>query len=131
MNVLVFYSVVVAFTWCMYKIILCCFHKSLFPQHVKERLLKDKADEIQANNLKRRHHQQQQKWGGGTFRQTNDLDRSLEDYLNDADGNDNEKDEILKSKPIAEVFEEATVMFADIVGFTGKSYYLIMLCPPP
>ena len=107
--------------------------QSLFPQNVKEQLLKDKADEVQANDVQRRH-QKQQKWGVGAFR--NSIEKNLEDYLNHDDEvyenkSDDEEKEILTTKPIADVFEEATVMFADIVGFTGRCYILFFAKFPP
>jgi class 3 adenylate cyclase len=87
-------------------------------------LLQDKAEEVQAQDAKRR---QLHKKGLGAFRPAGG-DVSLEHFLNgdethrnnDDDDDDVEMEEILKSKPIADFFEEATVMFADLVGFTGK-----------
>ncbi|CAB9529137.1 Receptor-type guanylate cyclase gcy [Seminavis robusta] len=90
---------------------------SLFPQNVKERLLEDKAQEVQAEAAKKKEEKKLQKKG---FRA--DMDHSMEDFLSRENlGGEDANDEILKSKPIADVFEEATVLFADLVGFTAWS----------
>ena len=85
------------------------FLQSLFPKNVKERLLEDKAEEIKGAKDKR----------SSTYGTNKDgLDESLARFMS-GDAQDGDDDaEILASRPIAETFPAATVMFADLVGFT-------------
>lgn len=71
---------------------------SLFPEKVKDRLLQDQVDE------------------GRVFEQPSESKGLLDFFESDT----HTQVEIPASKPIADVFERATVLFADIVGFTGE-----------
>ncbi len=82
-------------------LILCVvtqFSQSLFPKEVKDRLL-------QENEKKRT-----------ASKKTN----NLKDFLNTDDASGG-IDDAVRSKPIAELFPQTTVFFADLVGFTSWS----------
>jgi hypothetical protein len=78
--------------------------QSLFPQEVKNRLLEEKKTVKPNNKMKRVN-------GLGNPLETKNL-QELDEY---DDG------EILRVKPIADLFPNTTVLFADIVGFTAWS----------
>ena len=88
---------------------------SLFPKNVQERIFKDVEEEVK---------QEEQGKGAGRFRGNRTKDQ-LRTFL--TDGTDQkeqeqfEKHSSLKSKPIADLFPEATIIFADLVGFTAWS----------
>ena len=82
---------------------------SLFPENVRDRILRGAADEL-ADELKKSSNK---KWGTPSKMQ-------LKAFTNEED----ERDQVgnaFGSKPIADLFPEATVMFADIAGFTAWS----------
>lgn len=72
--------------------------QSLFPKEVKDRLLQEKKQRDSA---------------------AKPLD-NLKQFLNDDDGSMKAED-VYRSKPIADLFPETTVFFADLVGFTAWS----------
>jgi class 3 adenylate cyclase len=80
---------------------------SLFPKDVQERIMAE-AEE-QAENEARA------KRGGFGFAQKNQLKEFLDE------GNDELGDAIFKTEPIADLFPNTTIMFADLVGFTAWS----------
>lgn len=85
---------------------------SLFPKNVQERIFKDVEEEVKLDDK-----------ATGRFRGNRTKDQ-LRNFL--ADGSDDkqqsfEKHSSLKSKPIADLFPEATIIFADLVGFTAWS----------
>ena len=86
---------------------------SLFPKSVQERILKDVENEV-----KREEQQGKTKLLGN--RTKDDLRNFLTDGSEDQQGQF-EKHASLKSKPIADLFPEATIIFADLVGFTAWS----------
>jgi class 3 adenylate cyclase len=73
---------------------------SLFPSNVRDRLLADR--EAESN---------QKGHGKGTLR----------GYLSGDKQNEGSQDDIYKTKPIADLFPETTLLFGDIVGFTAWS----------
>ena len=73
--------------------------QSLFPEKVKERLLEEKAQEVEAHAQRQRHQKK--------FREFD-----VQDY--------EDEDEIAKSKPLADLYPECTILFCDIVGFVSK-----------
>ena len=81
---------------------------SLFPKNVQDRIMKDVDEEVnrEAN--------------GPLITRGNRTKDQLQNFLKgkEADGED---DENKRSKPIADLFPEATIIFADIVGFTAWS----------
>ena len=88
---------------------------SLFPQDVKDRLLKEKEHEI--TSARRRQEQQQQQ-------QRNFPRLAMEMDINkffNTSGHDLHKDsfeeDIVISKPLADLYTDCTILFADIVGF--------------
>lgn len=87
---------------------------SLFPKNVQERIFKDVEEEVK---------QEEQGKITGRFRGNRTKDQ-LRNFLTDGDGEKKqtfEKHASLKSKPIADLFPEATIIFADLVGFTAWS----------
>ena len=87
---------------------------SLFPKNVQERIFKDVEDEVK---------QEEQAKAANRFRGNRTKDQ-LRNFLTDGTDAKEEKFEkhsSLKSKPIADLFPEATIIFADLVGFTAWS----------
>ena len=85
---------------------------SLFPKNVQERIFKDVEEEVK-----------QEEKATGRFRGNRTKDQ-LRNFLTDGSDDKQEKFEkhsSLKSKPIADLFPEATIIFADLVGFTAWS----------
>jgi class 3 adenylate cyclase len=81
---------------------------SLFPEAVRTRLLADVQENEQKQHDTRRAFLQR----GGSLNFT-----KMKEFLED----DREKNVMLQGKPIADFFPEATIMFADLVGFTAWS----------
>lgn len=99
--------------------------QSLFPKNVKERLLEEKANEIKAAaeaNKQQRHKQK------STFTRGSTASQGLQDFVEGTDTMDNSEQEILETDPIADVFPEATILFADLVGFSKFPH--IRCCNP-
>lgn len=88
--------------------------QSLFPKNVKERLLEEKADEVKAAD----QHKRKARGFGKT---TQNIEASLERFMAGDTAEEEDGAEILASRPIAELFPETTIMFADLVGFTSWS----------
>jgi Adenylate and Guanylate cyclase catalytic domain len=82
---------------------------TLFPEGVRERLFAEEENE--------------ERKAGGTVDQLKALlrDDPLARAHGDSDDGDEESEVDLTSKPIADLFPEATILFADIVGFTSWS----------
>lgn len=86
---------------------------SLFPKNVQERIFKDVEEEVKNDENKGKN--------GNRFRGNRTKDQ-LRNFLDDGNQQpDVAKHSSLKSKPIADLFPEATVIFADLVGFTAWS----------
>lgn len=84
---------------------------SLFPSNVRERLLADQEDTKSPSGK-----------GGGSNDSGNGGITSLKGFLA-GESQDTEMldEDVYKTKPIADLFPETTVMFGDIVGFTAWS----------
>ena len=85
---------------------------SLFPKNVQDRIMKDVDEEVN-----REANKQLTTRGNRTKDQ-------LQNFLKGKDANEEDEDAragIKRSKPIADLFPEATIIFADIVGFTAWS----------
>ena len=83
---------------------------SLFPSSIQDRLLKDIEQEIDRGD------------GAGTkggFRIHKRTKDKLSAFLQGEDGDSGAS----KSKPIADFFPEASILFADLVGFTAVSIF--------
>lgn len=97
--------------------------QSLFPADIRERLFKgDETDDKKGKSMEKdsKNELLQSVPEGQKFRLKNFLDEA------DEEGNANNKDinrtgAIKESKPIADLFPNTTVMFADIAGFTAWS----------
>ena len=89
---------------------------SLFPGNVADQLAQDKAEEekkkreVAALARKRKHTPKSNPF---------DTDDETNDPYADMHGDDD--DILIESKPIADLFPSATVLFADIAGFTAWS----------
>jgi len=78
---------------------------SLFPSSVQQRMLQNaEAEAAEKTMMKRKQHAKSE------LKNFLDDRKTLEPYA---------------TKPIADLFPETTVMFADISGFTGKSRILL------
>jgi class 3 adenylate cyclase len=78
---------------------------SLFPANVRDRLIQQGGDESEANGkAEEDSNRQRAKYG-----------------LNQYDNMNEDETGVFTTKPIADLFPNATVMFADIVGFTAWS----------
>lgn len=84
---------------------------SLFPKNVQERIFKDVEEGVK---------QEEKSKAASRFRGNRTKDQ-LRNFLDDGTSMPEEKHTSLKSKPIADLFPEATVIFADLVGFTAWS----------
>ena len=86
---------------------------SLFPKNVQDRIMKDVEEEVNRDANKPL-----------TMRGNRTKDQ-LQNFLKGKDANEeyaeNVSAGIKRSKPIADLFPEATIIFADIVGFTAWS----------
>lgn len=82
---------------------------SLFPSTVRDRLFAE-ASEAEETKQKRQG-----------FEATNK--NRLKNFMNDEEDVDLDEDDDLmyKTKPIADLFPETTIMFADLAGFTAWS----------
>ncbi|KAL3914433.1 MAG: hypothetical protein SGILL_006104, partial [Bacillariaceae sp.] len=79
---------------------------SLFPKSIQAKLMKESATEKQRTNA---------------FLEKKKVRKAnLRTFLN-GDAENNQEDEAAESDPIADLFPETTVMFADIAGFTAWS----------
>ena len=83
---------------------------SLFPKSVQQRILEDANDQAIAEQKNKKIP---------VFRGKTQLKEFLED--GDADMEVDADDTMFKSRPIADLFPETTVLFADIAGFTAWS----------
>jgi hypothetical protein len=103
---------------------------SLFPTNVRDRLLAEKEIEEDALNLSKKTNTK-----FSNLRAFLNKERGTAEDSDDDDSDDSESDDdsidisnIYKSKPIADLFPETTILFGDIVGFTawssGKSLLL-------
>jgi hypothetical protein len=81
---------------------------SLFPSQVRDRLYAGIHTDAGTSTLART----------STARLKNFVDKGEGDTMDEADSSD---DVVLKSQPIADLFPDTTVMFADIAGFTAWS----------
>ncbi|CAB9507971.1 Receptor-type guanylate cyclase gcy [Seminavis robusta] len=108
---------------------------SLFPANVRARILKDAEDQIQDdknnnanggnfnnNNTqgKRNEHRSDSQNLKSYLHEEQEGRRSVLESVDDSDG-DVIDTNIFGSKPIADLFPETTLMFADLVGFTAWS----------
>lgn len=86
---------------------------SLFPKTVHDRIMKDVDEEVNRETNK------------PLIMRGNRTKDQLQNFLKGKDGNDHDEDYmasgVKRSKPIADLFPEATIIFADIVGFTAWS----------
>ncbi|KAL7580174.1 hypothetical protein ACA910_012925 [Epithemia clementina (nom. ined.)] len=85
---------------------------SLFPKNVHERIMKDVDEEVNREANK------------PLIMRGNRTKDQLQNFLKGKDGNEEVEDMatgVKRSKPIADLFPEATIIFADIVGFTAWS----------
>ncbi|KAL3939709.1 MAG: hypothetical protein SGARI_001271, partial [Bacillariaceae sp.] len=89
---------------------------SLFPAEIRDRLLQDEED-------KQKNKRSSLDDVGGTqkFRLQNFLDEEGEEAEKNKAANKKGDGVILDSKPIADLFPNTTVLFADIAGFTAWS----------
>lgn len=89
---------------------------SLFPGNVADQLARDKAEQDrQAKETKRLAKRRKQAMNNNYF--GDDLSNNPYDEQEDED----DEDALIESKPIADLFPSATVLFADIAGFTAWS----------
>lgn len=84
---------------------------SLFPAKVAEQLQRDAVEEEKLNK--------EAAANGRGRRRGRMADRMMQDDVQDGDDDDTEV--LMDSKPIADLFPSATVLFADIAGFTAWS----------
>ena len=104
---------------------------SLFPKEIRQRLFEESSQSSVLEKLKGKKKKKNKKGGKGKeydvpkFRLKNFLDDDDDDKkkgkANDEDDDDEEMPEMFESKPIADLFPNTTVMFADIAGFTAWS----------
>jgi len=89
--------------------------KSLFPSNVRDRIMKDTEEKNVKNSLV------ENKKNSSFFAEA--AKRKLKSFLDEdhCDGGCDGEDIMIRSKPIADLFPAATVLFADIVGFTAWS----------
>ena len=74
--------------------------------------------------------EQKRKTKRGIKKFSSGMDASLEEYFNNQGADmDDSGEEILSSAPIADLFPDATVMFADLVGFTAWSRFVDQMSP--
>jgi hypothetical protein len=87
---------------------------SLFPKNVQERIFKDVEEQVKKEEKEGRFDRR--------FRGNRTKDQ-LKNFLRDGKGEEAgiQGPTSLKSKPIADLFPEATIIFADLVGFTAWS----------
>jgi len=86
---------------------------SMFPSNVRDRILKEAKEQAGENmNINDR----QGIFGGGAK-------SKIKDFLDDGNGPDAKVKSLepYSTKPIADLFPETTIVFADIVGFTAWS----------
>jgi len=83
--------------------------KSLFPRNVRDRIMKDTEEQD-------RKAKEDSSKKSGFFNEA--AKRRLKTFLDEENGDGGE---FFNSKPIADLFPAATVLFADIVGFTAWS----------
>ena len=107
--------------------------QSLFPQNVKQQLLHESAQEGRAAALTRQTsgNSLNAKPKVSTMKSTMETLISKVNQANQSDNarrqDDEEEEQLVQiptSKPIADVFEAATVLFCDLVGFTCKNQSL-------
>jgi hypothetical protein len=93
---------------------------SLFPSNVRDRIMKD-AEEAVNNNREMVPFLP----GMGEAPK-----KKLKSFLDEEAPVNEDQLVMFKTKPIADLFPETTVMFADLVGFTGKSwlYWFLFRC---
>jgi len=84
---------------------------ALFPSNVRDRLLKDAAEQAE-QQLEEKNNKAKFKFGGAQKDQ-------LKMFMDEEE--EQHKHQPYNTKPIADLFPSATVMFADIVGFTAWS----------
>merc|ERR1712226_910324 len=84
---------------------------SLFPKNVQDRIMKDVDEEVNREGNK------------PLITRGNRTKDQLQNFLKGKEGGTTDPDEEgpKRSKPIADLFPEATIIFADIVGFTAWS----------
>ena len=86
---------------------------SLFPKNVQDRIMKDVDEEVNREANK------------PLIMRGNRTKDQLQNFLKGKDANEEDAEDvnagIKRSKPIADLFPEATIIFADIVGFTAWS----------
>ena len=86
---------------------------SLFPKNVQDRIMKDVDEEVNRDANK------------PLIMRGNRTKDQLQNFLKGKDANEEDEEDIAagikRSKPIADLFPEATIIFADIVGFTAWS----------
>ena len=80
---------------------------SLFPKNIQQKLMAEADATIDADTKNRN--------GRGMSR------KNLTTFLNDDQRSNSQKSDHLNSKPIADLFPDTTIMFADIAGFTSWS----------
>mmetsp|Transcript_20229 Transcript_20229/g.43726 ORF Transcript_20229/g.43726 Transcript_20229/m.43726 type:complete len:1181 (+) Transcript_20229:158-3700(+) len=89
---------------------------SLFPGNVADQLARDKLEQDRkATETKKMARRRKQAMNSNFF---GDQDHSNDPYADDEEDDD---DILIESKPIADLFPSATVLFADIAGFTAWS----------
>jgi class 3 adenylate cyclase len=86
---------------------------SLFPSNVRDRLLADQDESINKSIAGRKFTRRNSR---------NSIDTNNSNFTNDHDNLDDDDDIFSrKTKPIADLFPETTILFADIAGFTAWS----------
>jgi class 3 adenylate cyclase len=91
--------------------------KSLFPANVRERLYEETEKALEDNKRSRRHNPSGDKWSNNAATTGN-----LNNFLSSGELTEAcDAASIRKGSPIADLFPEATVSFADLAGFTKWS----------
>jgi class 3 adenylate cyclase len=91
---------------------------TLFPKNVRDRLFEEKEKEMEEEENKESANRNRDA-PGTKARLTSFLNNESEDQDSEDDAYD--EDFMYKSKPIADLFPETTILFADISGFTAWS----------
>ncbi|CAB9521876.1 stable enterotoxin receptor [Seminavis robusta] len=96
---------------------------SLFPSSVKERLYENERTSMALKQQQQQQEQQSTRYSsGGAILKNNNNENTVKEFMGTANPN-NKSDSALQQEvsPIAELYPETTIMFADLVGFTSWS----------